>query len=160
LQSFGDAGLVERLQNIIHGVHVEGLDGVVVEGRGENNLRDAEFAFEEFFDNAEAIEAGHLHVEEHKVGFVLLDQRDGFEAVLAQGNHVHFGKALQQIEQFVARGALVVHNDCIDCHGVCRKQYMQAGYGRQEIRQRWVSMMEIADCEEHTCPEENRQQKY
>jgi len=92
LQGFSYAGFVEGLQDVVNRVYVEGLDGVVVEGGGENDLWDAEFALQEFFDYAEAVQAGHLHVEEDQVGFVFFDQRDGFQAVLAQGYYVYFGK--------------------------------------------------------------------
>jgi len=36
LDSFGEAGFVERLQYVVNGVYVEGLDSVVVESGGEN----------------------------------------------------------------------------------------------------------------------------
>ena len=68
LDGFGDARLVEGLEDVVDGVHVESLDGVIVEGGGEDDLRQALFAFEKLFDYAEAVEAGHLHVEEDEVG--------------------------------------------------------------------------------------------
>ena len=127
LQGFGDAGLVEGFQDVIHRVYIEGLDGVIVEGGGEDDLRDALFAFEEFFDYAEAVEAGHLHVEEDEIGIVFFDEREGFEAVFAQGDHVYFGKAFQEIEKFVPRGAFVVNDDGIDGHGVCTQPVYASG---------------------------------
>ncbi len=61
---FGEAGLVDGLQDIIDGVYIEGLDGVVVEGGGENYVGNFQFALDEFLEDAEAVEAGHLDVEE------------------------------------------------------------------------------------------------
>ena len=117
LQSFGDAGFVEGLEDVINCVYVEGLDGVVVEGCGEDDLRDGEAAFEELFDYAEAVQAGHLYVEEDEVGLVFFYQGDGFEAVFAEGDYVYFGETFQEVEEFVAGWALVVNDYCIDWHG-------------------------------------------
>ena len=46
LDGFGDAGFVEGLEDVVHGVDVEGLHGVLVEGGGENDVRDFEFALD------------------------------------------------------------------------------------------------------------------
>jgi hypothetical protein len=45
----------------------------MIESGGEDDLRDFDFALDEFFQDAEAVEAGHLHVKENEVGGVLLD---------------------------------------------------------------------------------------
>jgi len=62
LDGFGDAGFVEGFQNVVDSVHIEGLDGVVVESGGEDDVWDFEFALDESLENAEAVEAGHLDV--------------------------------------------------------------------------------------------------
>jgi hypothetical protein len=118
LQGFGDAGFVEGLEDVVNCVYIEGLDGVVVEGCGEDDLGDGESAFEEFFYYAEAVEAGHLNVQEDKVGLVFFYEVDGFQAVLAQGDYVYFGEAFQEVEEFVAGWALVVNYNCVDWHVV------------------------------------------
>ena len=92
-----DARLVERLQDVVHGIYFESLNGVMIVGGGENDLRYRQLALDQFFDHAEAVEARHLHIEEHQIRLVLLDQRNGFEAVLALGDHVDLGKTLQQV---------------------------------------------------------------
>src|SRR5260370_39954580 len=115
--SFGNARLVERLQNVIDGVYVESLDGVVIEGRGENDVRDFHFALDEFFQHAEAVESGHLDIEKNEVGRMFLDEVDGVHAVPALADDVDFRKALQQISQFFAGGLLVIHDDGVDLHG-------------------------------------------
>jgi hypothetical protein len=68
LDGFGDAGFVKGLEDVVDGVDVEGLDGVLVKGSGEDDVRNFEFAFDKLLEDAEAIEAGHLHVEEDEVG--------------------------------------------------------------------------------------------
>jgi hypothetical protein len=66
------------------------LHGVVVEGGGENDVGDFELAFDEFLEDAEAIKAGHLDIEEDEVGIVLLDEVDGVETVFALCDEVDF----------------------------------------------------------------------
>ena len=95
LNSFGDARLVERLQHVIDGVHVEGLYRVLIEGRRKDHVRHFHFAFDELFQDAEAIEAGHLHVEKNEIGRVLFDQRYRFHAVFALADQIDFGEGLQ-----------------------------------------------------------------
>ncbi len=129
LQGFGDAGFVEGLEDVINGVYVEGLDGIVVEGGGEDDLRDGEAAFEEFFDYAEAVQAGHLDVEENEVGLVFFYQADGFETVLAERDHVYFGETFQEVEEFVAGWALVVNDYCIDWHWFVGSSICNGGGG-------------------------------
>jgi hypothetical protein len=45
-------------------------------------VRDFHFAFGELLQDAEAVEAGHLYVEEHQVGRVLFNEVHSFNAVL------------------------------------------------------------------------------
>ena len=64
---FRDARLVERLQDVVDGVHFERLHRIVVERRGEDDLRQAELALHQLLDHAEPVEPGHLHIEKHQV---------------------------------------------------------------------------------------------
>ena len=98
----------------------------MIVGRGEYDLRHAQFALDQLLDHAEAVQARHLHVEKHQVGIVFLDQCDRFEAVLTQSDHVYLGKALQQVKEFLARGAFVVHDDGINCHEFACGEYSKS----------------------------------
>jgi hypothetical protein len=60
-------------------VSFEGADGVFVEGGGED---DGGGLFDEL-EHFEAVDLGHLDVEEDEVGVQLLDGFDAFEAVAA-----------------------------------------------------------------------------
>ena len=66
---------------------------------------------EQFLDDAEAIEAGHLYVEKDQVGVVLADQIDAFEPVFALGHDVHVADIFQQEGKLVAGKLFIVHND-------------------------------------------------
>ena len=58
-----------------------------------------------------------MHVEEDQIRRVLLDQVDGFDAILALRHHLHVIQRLQQIRQLVAGQLLVVNNEGGERHG-------------------------------------------
>jgi hypothetical protein len=116
LNGFGEAFLVEGLEDVVDGVDVEGLDGIVIEGGGEDNVRDFQFAFGEFLEDAKAIEAGHLDIEEDQVRGVFFDEIDGVETVFALGEEIDFGKGFEEKGEFIAGGLFVVDDDGVDGH--------------------------------------------
>ncbi len=89
----------------------------MVEGGGENDVRDFEFALDEFFEDAETIEAGHLHVEKDKVGGMFFDEVDGVEAIFALAEEIDFGEGFEEEGEFFASGLFVVDDDGVDGHG-------------------------------------------
>jgi hypothetical protein len=117
LNGFGDAGLVKGLQDVVDGVHVESLYGVLVEGSGENNVRHFEFTLDEFLQDAEAVEAGHLHVEKNEIGRMFLDEVDGFETIFALAEKIDLGKGFEEKGEFIASGFFVVDDNGVDGHG-------------------------------------------
>ena len=106
-----DAFLIERLEQVVDRIDLEGLDRVLVVGRGEDDLGQRDFLVEQLLDDAEAVEAGHLHVEEDEVGAAVLDQADGFEPVLTLGYDVDLAGVFEQVGKLVAGELLVVDND-------------------------------------------------
>ena len=121
LDGAGQAVLLNWLQDIIDGVHFEGLHGVIVERRREDDLRKFSFAVHQLLDHAEAVEARHLHVEKYEVRRMFLDEGEGFDAVFSLADEMHVGETFQQVSQFVARGLLVVDDERIDWHGAAPK---------------------------------------
>ena len=71
---------VERLQQVVERVHVEGAQGVVIEGGHEDDQRHARRA--DGFDDLESARAGHLYVEKDQVRF---QASDGVDRVGAGG---------------------------------------------------------------------------
>ncbi len=71
----------------------------------------------QLLDDAEAVQSGHLDVQEHDVRLQGLDQFDGFQAVAPGGQDLDFGKFLEQKRQLFARQALIVNQDRRDCAG-------------------------------------------
>jgi len=108
-----DAGAVEGLKQVVDGVHVKGADGVLVVGGGEDDQGQALEAtvVDKVFQNGEAIEAGHLDIEEDHVGLVLFDELDGFDAVGSLGENFDTADGLEQILQLFASQLLIVDDE-------------------------------------------------
>ena len=110
LDSLLDAGAVKGLEQIIDGVHVKGADGVLVISGGEDDLGHGLgipaglrlALFEEALDGGEAIEAGHLDVEEDEVGVVLGNEVHGLDAVAALGEHVDAADLIEEVLELFA----------------------------------------------------------
>ena len=108
--------LLDRLQDVIDGVDFEGLHGIVVKRRRENDLRNFSLAVHQLLDHVETVEARHLHVEKHQVRRMFLDEGESLHAVFALPDQMHFGETFQQVDEFVASGLLVVHDERVDRH--------------------------------------------
>ena len=67
------AGVVERLEQVVDRVDLEGAHGVRVIRRDED--RGRQDLGTERLQHLEAIDLGHLHVEEHELDLRALDQR-------------------------------------------------------------------------------------
>ena len=83
----------------------------MIKCRGKDNFGQGNFLVEQFLDHAEAIEAGHLHVEKNQVGIVFADEIDAFDAVLALRHNVDVAHIFKQEGEFVAGELLIVHDD-------------------------------------------------
>ena len=134
----GEACFVERLEDVVDGTDFEGLHGVLIEGGGEDDVRDFHLALDELFEDAETIEAGHFDVEENEIGDMFLDERDGFDSIFAFGDQIDFGKALEQEGEFFSRGFFVVNDEGIDVH----ERWPSIGMRRSpaQLQERFVAM--------------------
>ena len=92
----GDARLVKRLQDVIHGVYVKRLHRVLIKSGGKYHVRHFHLAFNNLFQHAEPIQPGHFHIQKHQVRRMLLDQRHGLHPVLPLSDHIDLGEPLQQ----------------------------------------------------------------
>ena len=121
VHSLDHAAAVEGLQQVIDRVHIEGADGVLVIGGGEDNLRQRRgfgcgvggrmIALAKALDDGESVQAGHLHIEEDEVGMVLLDQVHGLDTVAALGYDVHAAHRLEKILELVAGQLFIVDDE-------------------------------------------------
>ncbi len=105
---FEKAFPLKRFQQVIDGVGVEGFERVLVVGGDEDD--SGKMQGRDGFEDAEAIGAGHLHVEKDEIGAVLGDGADGGGAVSAIGDDVEAAIGRQQREYPPARQGFVVHD--------------------------------------------------
>ena len=106
-QGGGQAGILHRLQQVVEGIHGEGLQGVFVVGGGEDDVRGR-------FQRGQQLEAGlagHLHVEQQHVGPQGGQLGAGFIGVAGLPHHRHVGKSLEQVAQLGARQPRVVNDE-------------------------------------------------
>ena len=124
----------------------------MIESRCEDDVRDASFALDEFFQDAEAVKAGHLDVEKNEIGGMLFDEVDGFEAVFSLADEIDLGKSFQEKGELLPGWLFVVDDERVDRHGrdtfsisalAGRKKDLPRGrVNTEEIRtQRWTLAM-------------------
>ena len=73
--------------------------------------------FEEFFEDAEAVEAGHLDIEEDDVRGVEADEVDGLDAVGAGGEDFDLGGGVEEVLELLAGERFVIDDEGAE-HGV------------------------------------------
>ena len=106
LQRALEALRAEGLEQVVHGVGVEGAHGVLVVGGDEDDHRRLR-GFDQF-QHFEAIQLGHLDVEEEQVRAGFGDGLDGLEAVGAFGHDHEFPGARPAIRADI-RGPVPRH---------------------------------------------------
>ena len=99
---------IDRLQEVVDGVHLERLDRMLIVRRHEDDMRIGA-TIDEPACHFESGQAGHLHVQKHDVGVKTIDGRQRFEAVAGFADHLHAADAAEQIPQLIACQLLVVH---------------------------------------------------
>src|SRR5580765_4124411 len=106
LQRGGQAARVDRFQQVVEGIHLEGTHRVcIVRGR-EDDLRHVLEARQQ----VEAGAAGHLHVQEDQTGLLLLDHRPRLGGAAGLAAHLQPGMLGQQAPHLAARQGLVIHD--------------------------------------------------
>ena len=58
-------------------------------------MRQRDVLLAQVLDDAQAVQTGHLHIQENHVGFEILDQLDGLQTIAAGGQDLDLGKFLQ-----------------------------------------------------------------
>jgi hypothetical protein len=114
LQGGGEAAFVERLEQVIQGVHLERLQRVAVVGGDEDDRGRHRVA--QGLQDAEAVQAGHLHVQEHQVGAQLPQGAEGLLAVAAFAEDGDVRVGFEQPAQPLPRQRFVVHDEGADRH--------------------------------------------
>ena len=108
LQRLLEALAVERLQQVIKGTDLEGTQSVLVVGGHEDD--EGHLLGADRLDDLKPIQAGHLHVEKHEVGRMLLDRANRLFAVAALRDDLNILFCRKQARQTFPRERLVVHD--------------------------------------------------
>jgi len=143
LERLLEAGLVERLEQVVEGAHLEGAQRVGLVSGDEHHEREALAA--DRLHHGKPVPLGHLHVEEHQVRRLAPDGLDGRPPVAALGDHLHVRLAGQQRNDRLAPERLVVHDDRPDGHDANSPTAGTAAAGgasrhgmtRRTVRPRW-----------------------
>jgi hypothetical protein len=110
-----EALLVHRLQQVVEGVRLEGVDRESVERRHEHDHRHA--LLRHLLDDLDAGEARHLDVEEHQVGSESGDGRQRLAAVGALPDDLDVVRVLEAQFEAAPRQRLVVDDEGAYGHG-------------------------------------------
>src|SRR6516164_7458473 len=110
----GEARLIDWLEQIVDGVRLEGLDGVLVVGGDEHHHRHR--FLRQMRQHLETRHAWHLDVEEHQVGLVLLDGGKCFAAVGTLRDDLEVGLVAQPDLDAASREHLVIDDERADLH--------------------------------------------
>ena len=125
-----EALAVERLEQVVERVDVEGAQRVVIEGGHEDDERHARGA--DGFDDFEAAGAGHLHVEKDEVRLQASDGVDRVGAGGALGDELQPVFRREQRAQPLAGQRLVVGDE--DAHLAVRHATWKAASPRRRGR--------------------------
>jgi hypothetical protein len=71
----------------------------------------------ELFDDAEAVQFGHLDIEEYQVRLLFLDGFDGGEAIVAFAHDLDFGFGLEKGPEALPREWFVIYDQGANVHG-------------------------------------------
>src|SRR6185437_5055749 len=124
---------LDRLEEIVDRVDVEGLDGVLVVRGDEDDGRQP--IGRDGVEHLEAVEVGHLHVEEYKVGAVLEDRFDRFAASAALTNDRHARHVTEQrANAFPGKGFIVDDEGAHRLHVVPPLRCAERGSGGEVLR--------------------------
>ena len=119
LKSLLEPSRFDWLEKVIHCVHVERLDRVLVERRHEDQRRRLVALLEESPCDFEAAETRHLNVQEDQIRFMSFDGGEGLEAVCRLAHDLDIAKLVELIAELVTRQLFIV--DDKDSHSVPRE---------------------------------------
>src|SRR5262249_26536270 len=108
LQRFFKAFIVKWLEQVIERVELKRPYRILVVGRHKND--DRQLICSNLFQHPEAVEVGHLDIEEDEVGRVSPDRAQRFAAVRAFADDRELNSAAQQIADAPSRQNLVIND--------------------------------------------------
>ena len=117
---------------------LEGLHGVLLVGGDEHDLR----APRDRARRLDAVQAGHVHVEEDDLRQVGVEELDRLAAVARLGDHLQLGPQARQLAaQALAQQRFVVGDQCRRAgHGVASPRSREHQLGAQAVRRHLVQV--------------------
>ena len=116
------AGGIDRLEQVVHRVHLEGVQRVLIERGHEDHVRGSG-ARRYLARDLEPRQSRHLDVQKDHVGLEIFEHADGGDAVVSLADDLHVTSLRQEEAQLLPRELLVIHNN---------------GTQRQHLRQRFL----------------------
>jgi hypothetical protein len=114
LEGVPEAGRFGGLEQVVQSVGFEGLDGMLVVGGDEDDERDGRC---QAADDTEAVQAGHLDVEEDQVWVETLDGVECGLSVLGFADDLDVGFVGEEGADAFATEGFVVDEERADLHG-------------------------------------------
>ncbi len=106
----GQAVGFHRLQQIIHGAHLEGVQRMLaVRGHEHHSGRELQVAHR--IGQLQAGGLGHVHVQEHDIAGIFLQLLDGLTDTGRLGNHFDSANLVKQEPQFRPSRRFIVNDD-------------------------------------------------
>ena len=102
VERLAETGAADRLEQVVDGVQLESVDGVLVVGGAEDDVRTR---LGKAGGDVDAGAAGHLDVEEEQVGLVLGGQFHGLRPGLGLGDDLDVGCAASNWRRRARAGA-------------------------------------------------------
>ncbi len=103
--------LSHRLEQVVQGFQSKCLDRILIVGRGQDEVRLRKPHLLDLSDDAQAVQAGHLHVQEGQIRLQFLDEAEGLQTVLPGAQDLDIRESLEEEQQLVTSQSLVVDND-------------------------------------------------
>ena len=108
-----EAGWLERLEQVVERVDLEGVHGVFVEGGDEDDGRGF---FLQLAQDGEAGQLGHLDVDEKDVGEALAQSGEGGAAIRAFANNLNVGLGGEEGADALPGEGLIVDDEGGEFH--------------------------------------------
>ena len=89
-------------------------------GGGKDNGRDRDAGL----GKVQAVEVGHVDIEQQDIDLVVLDQVKGFEGIGGSTYHIHVFHCLQIAQQQFASQEFIIYNQYVVFHNFLKGSYL------------------------------------
>lgn len=131
LESLLETVFLEGLLEVVEGVVLEGFQGVLIVGSGEDDGR----SLVELLEQLEAVFARHLNVEEEKVRFQFIDLLDSLVRVSRFPDHCNGINIIEQVLELLTSEARVFYYEGVQGNlRITNEEVFETTNGREQMR--------------------------